>query len=279
MDHYLKANQQLWDQRVPYHVQSPFYHVARFQAGGSRLDPVVLDVVGDVHGQALLHLQCHFGLDTLAWARRGAIVTGTDFASAGINAARTLASDAGLAATFVCCNLYDLPQHLSGQFDVIFTSHGVLSWLPDLSGWAQVIAHFLKPGGRFVIVEMHPFVLMFDEHRDDTALQLRYPYFPHATPLRWEEQGSYAAPEAPIRGVSYTWNHSLAEIFSALLAAGLTIDAFTEYPYMAWAFFPWMERRDDGYWQLPSAQTGMPLMFSLQAHKPAPPYATAQDRL
>jgi len=144
----------------------------------------------------------------------------------------------------------------------------VLSWLPDLTGWAQVIAHFLKPGGRFAIVEIHPVALMFDEHRDDATLQLRYPYFPHPTPLCWEEQGSYAAPDAPLRGVSYTWNHSLAEILGALLTAGLTLDAFTEYPYMAWAFFPWMERQEDGYWRLPSSQAGMPLMFSLQAHKP-----------
>lgn len=168
----------------------------------------------------------------------------------------------------MCCNLYDLPQHLAGQFDVVFTSHGVLGWLPDLAGWAQVIAHFLKPGGLFAIAEMHPFVLMFDEHRHDTALQLRYSYFPHTIPLRWEEQGSYAAPDAPIHGVSYTWNRSLAEMFGALLGAGLSLVAFAEYPYMAWAFFPWMERRDDGYWQLPPAQEGLPLMFSLTAREP-----------
>ena len=268
MDRYLATNQSLWDLRTPYHVQSTFYNVAGVKAGSSTLDPVVLATLGDVRGKTLLHLQCHFGLDTLTLARRGATVTGADFSTEGVQAARALASETGLAATFVCSNLSELPDHLAGHFDVVFTSHGVLGWLPDLTGWAQVIAHFLKPGGYFAMVEVHPVVLMFDERCNDAALRLRYSYFPQSTPLCWEEKGSYAAPEAPIQGVSYTWNHSLAEILGSLMQAGLHIVAFAEYPFMAWAFFPWMERRDDGYWQLPPDQAGLPLMFSLKATKP-----------
>jgi len=268
MDTYLTANQALWNLWTPYHVASKFYNVEGFKAGNYRLDPVALAALGDVSGKSLLHLQCHFGLDTLSWARRGATVTGADFSAEAIEAARALASETGLAATFVCSNLYDLPQHLEGQFDIVFTSQGVLGWLPDLAGWARVIAHFLKPGGLFAIVEAHPVVFMFDEQRTDAELRLRYPYFPQPTPLQEEETGSYAVPDAPVQGVAYSWFHSLAEIFGALLHAGLRIVAFEEYPYMAWAFFPWMERRDDGYWQLPPGTGELPLMFSLRATQP-----------
>ena len=267
MDAYLTANQALWNTWTPFHLTSPFYNVEGFKAGRETLNPIELAGPGDVHGKSLLHLQCHFGMDTLSWARHGAIVTGADFSEEAIRAARSLASELGLTATFVHSNLYDLAQHLTGQFDVVFTSNGVLGWLPDLEGWAQVIAHFLKPGGLFYIVEVHPFVLMFDERRDDAELHLRHPYFPQPAPLVEEEKGSYAAPDAPTQGIAYYWLHSLADILGALLRAGLRIESFEEYPFMHWAFFPWMERRDEGGWQLPPGKGDIPLMFSLKATK------------
>jgi SAM-dependent methyltransferase len=267
MDEHLSANQALWNAWTPFHVASKFYDVEGFKAGRETLDAIELAGPGDVRGKSLLHLQCHFGMDTLSWARRGATVTGADFSAEAIKAARALASEMGIAATFVHSNLYDLSQHLEGQFDVVFTSHGVLGWLPDLAGWARVIAHFLKPGGRFSIVEVHPFVLMFDDRREDTELRLLYPYFHQPKPLQVEEKGSYAVPEAPVQGVACYWFHSLADIIGALLRAGLHLESFAEYPFMAWAFFPWMERRAEGGWQLPPGKEGIPLMFSLTATK------------
>jgi SAM-dependent methyltransferase len=197
-------------------------------------------------------------------------VTGIDFSEEAITTARALAEELRIPATFIQCNLYDLPQHLTGQFDVIFTSYGVLGWLPDIAGWGQIIAHFLKPGGIFYIVEVHPIALLFDEHRQDAELRLLYPYFQGAEPLRIEKDGSYAAPDAPIRSVTYAWIHPLAEIIASLLRAGLRIEAFDEYPFVRWAVFPWMERRADGGWQLPSGQQSIPLMFSLKATKDDP---------
>jgi SAM-dependent methyltransferase len=267
MDPYLAANQALWDMWTSYHVTSPFYDVPGFKAGRDSLDPITLAGPGDVRGKSLLHLQCHFGLDTLSWARRGATVTGVDFSERAITAARALATELHLPATFVHSNLYDLPQHLTGHFDVVFTSYGVLGWLPDLEGWAQVIAHFLKRG-IFYIVEAHPFALLFDERRDDAQLRLRESYFRSPEPLREEEQGSYAVPAAPVQSVSYVWLHRLADIIGSLLRAGLRLVSFEEYPFMSWPFFPWMERRADGMWQLPSGQGDIPLMSSLQATKP-----------
>jgi SAM-dependent methyltransferase len=267
MDQYLKANQEAWNTWTPFHVGSKFYDVEGFKAGEKTLDPIVLAGPGNVTDRSLLHLQCHFGMDTLSWARRGAAVTGIDFSEEAIKAARTLAAELGIQATFIQSNLYDLPQNLTGQFDVVFTSHGVLGWLPDLGRWAQVIAHFLKPGGSFYIVEVHPIALLFDERRKDVELRLAYPYFQGHEPLREEEQGSYAVPDAPIRSVTYVWIHPLAEIIGSLLRAGLRITSFEEYPFVAWAMFPWMVRRAERFWQLPSGRESIPLMFSLKAMK------------
>jgi SAM-dependent methyltransferase len=271
MDDYLKANQETWDTWTRYHITSKFYDVERFKAGGKAggkvLHPTTLAGPGDVTGKSLLHLQCHFGIDTISWAYRGAIVTGIDFSEEAINAARALSQEMGIQATFIQSDLYDLPQNLTGQFDVVFTSHGVLGWLPDLERWAQVIAHFLKPGGIFYIVEGHPFALLFDERRQDAELRLAYRYFQGSEPLREEEDGSYAVPDAPIRSVTYAWIHPLADIIGSLIRAGLRVDSFEEYPFVAWAMFPWMERREDGFWQLPPGRGSIPLMFSLKARK------------
>jgi SAM-dependent methyltransferase len=267
MDEYLKANQETWNTWTRYHVESKFYDVDRFKAGGKALDPIALAGPGDVTGKSLLHLQCHFGMDTLLWARRGARVTGVDFSEEAIKAARALAGELGIAATFIHSDLYELPRHLAGQFDVVFTSHGVLCWLPDLERWAQVIAHFLRPGGIFYIVEGHPVALLFDERREDAELRVRYRYFQGPEPLQEEESGSYAVPDAPVRSVTYQWIHPMADIIGSLLRAGLRITAFEEYPFAAWAMFPWMERREDRWWRLPPGRESIPLMFSLKATK------------
>lgn len=268
---YREANRALWNRWTGHHVRSSFYDVEGFKAGRHRLDPVVLATVGDVDGKSLLHLQCHFGLDTLAWARLGARVTGVDFAGEAVAAARALALDCRLEAAFVESDVYDLPARLAGRFDVVFASHGVLGWLPDLDGWARVVAHFLAPGGRLALVDAHPFALMLDDSRGAAELRLAYPYFARPEPLRFERTGSYAVPDAPVTGVEYVWTHSLADILGSLLRAGLRLEAFEEYPFVRWAVVPWMEARPDGFWQLPAGAGDLPLMFSLRASAASPP--------
>ncbi len=235
MDEDLKTNQAAWNTWTPFHVGSKFYDVEGFKAGKvarrEGLDKIETAGVGDVTGKSLLHLQCHFGLDTLSWARRGATVTGIDFSEEAINAARALATELNIPATFVPSDLYKLPQNLTGQFDVVFTSHGVLGWLPDLEGWAKVIAHFLKPGGIFYTIEGHPFANCFDNAREPTEFRLLYPYFYGSEPFRDEDDGSYAAPDAPIHTVTYFWFHTLADIIGSLLRVGLRIESFEEYPF------------------------------------------------
>ena len=266
MDEYLNANRELWNAWTDLHEHSKFYNLPGFLAGETRLDSAELEL-GDVAGKSLLHLQCHFGMTTLSWARLGAQVTGVDFSDKAIALAQRLAQETGLAAKFVCTDLYELPHALSGEFDIVFTSHGVLSWLPDLGRWAQVIAHFLKRGGTFYIVEAHPFAYVFDDDDHATDLRLRYPYFHTPEPGRFETQGSYADRDADYHSVEYYWTHSVSDIVNSLIAAGLRIDSFREYSKLSWKMYPFMELDAEGWWHLPTRFPELPLMFSLRATK------------
>ena len=239
-----------------------------FRAGGLRLADYELEEVGEVAGKELLHLQCHFGLDTLSWARLGARVTGVDFSAQAIATARQLAAEVELPAHFVCCDVLELPAHLGGDFDLVYTSRGVLGWLPDLERWAQVVAHFLRPGGIFYITELHPFVWPFDDDEGVTELRVRYPYFPRQRPLPFSVQGSYADPTAQVeQTVQYAWPHSLGEVVTALASNGLRIELLNEWPFLAWSL-PFLVEHADGTWRLPEGMTGeIPLSFSLKASK------------
>lgn len=271
MNEYVRANRDLWNAWTPHHVRSAFYDVEGFKAGRVRsrhgVDHLHTRLLGDVRGKRFLHLQCHFGLDTIAWAQRGAVVTGIDFSSEAINAARALADEMRVPATFVCSDVYELPSNLEGSFDIVYTSDGVLGWLPDLEPWAKVVAHFLAPGGRFHLIEGHPFAFIFDDRTKTPELRVLYPYFQGPEPIREEQEGSYAAPDAPIHSVQHVWIHPIADVIGSLLRAGLQLESFAEYPYVAWQMFPWMERRPDGSWQLPGGAATLPLMFSLGARK------------
>lgn len=267
MDEYLQANRTLWDRWTRDHEASPFYDVEGFKAGRDRLRSIELTELGDVKGRSLLHLQCHFGLDTLAWARRGAIVTGTDLSPESIELARSLSRELNLPADFVCCDLYDLPAHLSGEFDIVFTSYGVLHWLRDLPRWARIVSHFLKGGGLFYIVEDHPTFRMFTTG-DGNRIKLDNPYFFEERPNRNEITGSYATDFKGERAEFYMWDHPLGEVVTSLIDAGLTIEFLHEFPYAARAKFPFMQQGPDGWWRLPADHVQIPFLFSLQARKP-----------
>ncbi len=264
-EEYFAANRALWDGWTELHVPSAFYDVEGFKAGRDPLDRVVSEGVGDVSGLSLLHLQCHFGLDTLGWARRGASVVGLDFSECAVAHATALASELGLDARFVCANVYDALDALEGErFDVVFTSYGAISWLPDLGRWAEVIAASLKPGGRFFIAEHHPFLWMFDDLTSKRELVFRYPYF-DGEALRFDEKGSYAVPDADFEAVSYSWQHTFEEIITSLVGAGLRITSLAEYPYLAFTWFSFMELAEDGFWRMPADMPQLPLMFSVTA--------------
>jgi SAM-dependent methyltransferase len=274
------ANLALWNRWTQIHEKSAFYDVDGFKAGGSSLWPLERDELGPyIHeGTSLLHLQCHFGLDTLSWARLGAEVVGLDFSDEAIALARRLAAETGLSdhAEFVCADLYDAGAHLGGrQFDVVFVSWGAINWLPDLDGWASIVARHLKPGGTLYVAEMHPFAQTLDDAAPAGVLRVRYPYFhdpahPDVDPVH----GSYADPTADTTGlVAYYWQHDFAELLAALSGAGLRLEHLHEFPFSPAPFFDWMVRDDDRWWWLPDDEGGLrkdlPFTFSLRASRAA----------
>ena len=267
MDQYMKANRELWNEWTPIHEKSEMYDLQGFKAGKSTLDSIELEELGDVSGKSLLHLQCHFGLDTMSWARRGAKVTGVDFSDKAIALARSLSQELGIEADFVCSSIYDLPNVLAGEFDIVFTSYGVLCWLPDLKRWAEIIAHYLKPGGTFYIIEGHPFTNVFYNEDDATDLRVVYSYFHRPEPAKWEAASSYADKRTPVSRPSYEWTHSLGDILNALISAGLRIEFLHEFPFGGYGHFPFMEQGADGWWRLKEYDGTIPLLFSLKAAK------------
>lgn len=265
MDEYLESNRRLWNDWTGIHEKSEFYDIEGFKANPLRLHPIEQEELGDVRGKSLLHLQCHFGMDTLSWATLGATVTGADFSDKAIDLARKLSAETGIPANFVCSNIYDLPNVLQGQFDIVFTSHGVLGWLPDIPQWAQIVAHFLKPGGTFYVAEVHPFAYIFDDAHP-TELKTKYPYF-QKEPLKLDVRGSYADPDNAYRGVEYGWTHTISDYINALLGAGLQIEFLHEHPFLTWQAFPFMEKDPQRYWRLKDGSEMIPLMFTLRARK------------
>ncbi|MEA2639139.1 MAG: hypothetical protein QOF51_533 [Chloroflexota bacterium] len=268
MDRYLEANRARWDELVSVHAGSAFYDVASFKAGGIKLHDLEREELGDVAGKSLLHLQCHFGMDTLSWARLGATVTGVDFSEEAIGLARSLAAECAILATFICANLYDVPAVVHDQFDVVFASYGVLWWLPDLTRWAEIIAACLKPGGIFYIAEHHPLIHMLDDESTDVIPPMKGSYFASG-PLELPASGDYADWDAVIQhDTEYGWQHPIGEIISTLASAGLRIDFLHEFPYCTYQRLPTMERGADRNWRLNPAAPTLPLLFSLKATKP-----------
>ncbi len=267
MDDYMKINLDLWNEWTPIHQKSKSYDVEGFTSGRCTLHSNELEELEDVSGKSLLHLQCHFGMDTMSWARMGAKATGADFSDKAIKLAESLSKELNIEADFVCSNVYDLPKVLSGRFDIVFTSYGVLCWLPDIQGWAKVIAHFLKPGGVFYIIEAHPFCNIFENESYIKELKLYHTYFYSAEPTRYEPDGSYADRTAKVVNPSYEWTHGLGDIINALLSAGLRIEFLHEFPFCNYDIFPFLEQGEDKKWRLKGNKEIIPLMFSLKATK------------
>lgn len=259
----LDDNRACWDDLVPVHVHSDHYDVARFLEGACSLGPIESELLPDLTGSKVVHLQCHFGLDTLSLWRRGAVVTGLDFSPAAIHAANTLAAAIGADATFIEADVAWAADAVAGPFDIVFTSWGVLMWLEDLQGWARQVATLLTGGGRLVLVETHP--LLWSMLESDDELVLRRPYMGGARQTE-DIQGSYANEDAEIdHPRQHTWQHGLGEVVTALLGAGLQLESLTEHDAIPSQVLPMLEQSEDGMWRLPADQPNVPLSFSLVA--------------
>ncbi|MGH3784931.1 MAG: class I SAM-dependent methyltransferase [Pseudonocardiaceae bacterium] len=271
----LAANRANWDERVPSHLVA--YDVEGFETDSARISSVVDEdlalMARHLPGRSprtlsLVHLQRHIGLDTLSWARLGAQVTGIDFSPAAIASAQALAERTRLRARFVECAVGECAQTLGQQFDAVYTSVGVLPWLPDLAAWARDISALLKPGAMFYVRDSHPMLHAVDYDSPADALTLTHPYFATARPSRYDEGTTYA--DGTIRldnATTYEWPHALSEIIQALLDVGLRLIELREHRTIPWQALSSLVRTTHG-WTLPSDDERLPLMFSLVAVKP-----------
>ncbi len=259
---YFIANKDLWNKKTLIHKASSFYDLKSFRNGRSSLKAVELEELGDIKGKSILHLQCHFGMDTLSLARLGARVTGIDLSNEAIETARKLNDELGLDAKFYCSNIYDLPDLLEEKFDIVFTSYGVIAWLPDLDKWAAIIVHFLKKGGTFYMAEFHPVLWMLDEHLQ----HVKYHY--HNQEMYFaEHNGTYADRNANIKGLEYSWNHSIGEVLNPLIQQGLRIEHFHEFSYSPFNCFSNLVKGKDGNWRVKGLENKIPMMFTVKAVK------------
>jgi SAM-dependent methyltransferase len=273
LDEPRRINLVAWEECVPIHAASKMYDLDGFVAGRRQLSAAVrydAPRLGDLHGIEAVHLQCHIGTDTLSLARLGATVTGLDFSPGALATARDLARRCGIDAQFVEAELYDAPNVLpNAAFDLVYTGIGALCWLPDIARWAQVVAKLLRPGGRLFIREGHPVLWALEDRRDDGGLALRYPYFETVQPQRFESETTYT--DGPPLGnrVTYEWNHGIGELITAVLDAGLVLDAFVEHRECDWQALPQMVETEWGRWALPPEQANrVPCTYTLQAYLP-----------
>ena len=241
--------------------------MAGFKEGKTTLNRLEMEELGNVNGKSLFHLQCHFGLDTLSFARLGAEVTGVDFSTEAISHARRLNDEVGLNAMFIHSDIYDLPDSLDGKFDIVFTSYGVLCWLPNMPGWGQTIARCLKPGGVFYLVDSHPFLGVFEMGEPASDFQIVLSYFHKSEPFEFQGEGTYASPSDGTVYTTYEWAHGLGDTVNALISSGLQIEFIHEFPHMQWQAFPFLEQDGEGLWRLPDDRPQIPLTFSVRAHK------------
>lgn len=268
---YFEENKQSWNKRTAIHKDSAFYDLDSFKKGKSSLNKIELEELGDVKGKSLLHLQCHFGMDTMSWQRLGANCVGVDLSDEAINLAKEINAELKLNAKFICSNIYDLTDgsrvppsegFREAGFDIVFTSYGTIGWLPDLAAWAEIVSYFLKPGGVFYIADFHPALWMMDDNFES----IKYNYF-NTEVITEEISGTYSDRFAPIKSIEHGWNHPFSEIITSLLKHNLQIQLFNEFPYSPYNCFNNLLQGDDGMWRIKGMDEKMPMMYSIKAVK------------
>lgn len=263
MNKYTKANLALWEGWTEINKNSKLYRLDEFKTGKNVLKSIELEELPDVSGKKMLHLQCHFGIDTLSWARMGADITGVDFSPKAIDLAKSISDELDIPARFIRSELFDLPEVLDEKFDIVFTSYGVLTWLSDMDKWANIVAKYLKPGGIFYMVEFHPLFSSIDDDGD----KLEYPYFYSPEPMKFKAEGSYSDPDADFSSDSYEWSHSIGEVITALIKAGLRIEFLHEFPYSPCKGAPCLVEDTPGKYILEKYPGFLPIVYSVRAVK------------
>lgn len=260
---YFDANKENWNNRVDTHFNSDFYGINKFLQNKNSLNSIELNELGEIKDKELLHLQCHFGQDTISLANLGAITTGVDFSDKAIQKAIQLAQMMNVHSDFTCSNIYNLRENLNKKFDIVFTSYGTIGWLPDINKWAEIVSHFLKPGGKFLIVEFHPFIWMFDDNFE----KFQYSYFHTDEPITEIPNKTYTDGNEELNAVQYSWNHTLSDVINSLLNNGLEITSLKEYNYSPYNCFPHMIESKTGKYVFKKYGDKLPLVYSLSAAK------------
>ncbi|WP_179333356.1 class I SAM-dependent methyltransferase [Winogradskyella costae] len=259
---YFKVNKETWNKKVGIHAQSDMYNIDAFRKGKSSLMPYELNALGNVKGKKLLHLQCHFGQDTLSWSRMRAKCVGVDLSDEGVKLAKQLNTELQRDAEFVCCNVLETSKHISETFDIVFTSYGTIGWLPDLKPWAKMISERLNVGGTFYIVEFHPIAWMFDYL--DGQPKMTY-HYSQEDAIYDEYEGTYACQDSKMVSKEYGWNHGLSEVVNSLIEAGLQIDYLNEHDESPYDVFPDLIKTESGMYKMKNQL--FPMIFELKATK------------
>jgi 2-polyprenyl-3-methyl-5-hydroxy-6-metoxy-1,4-benzoquinol methylase len=267
----IEVNRRNWDERAIIHARDTTgdYMLDRFRAGEDALHDIEAAELGSVAGKRILHLQCHIGRDTLCLVRRGAVATGLDFSREALTVARQLATETGLAATFVEGTVDNAPRLAPGPFDMVFTTWGTICWLPDVRQWARVIASVLTPGGELYFADTHPAFALLDEAAGKLVVAYDYAT-PSERPLTFVNATTYTGdPTIMDNQQTNEWIHPLSEILGGLMDAGLIITMFREHEILPWKGLPCMVPASDRMWRLPDGYPRIPLSFSLRARKSA----------
>lgn len=254
---HIKTNQKAWDTKTPIHINSDFYNNEAFKKGESSLKSFELEAIGDIKGKSILHLQCHFGQDSMSLARMGAHVTAVDFSAVAIKEAKAISKEINMPVNFIESSVLEL--ELNKKFDIIFSSYGAIGWLPDLNKWGDTISRHLKKGGTFLLTEFHPFIDLLDENQ--------YDYFFHKNPDIEVEKGSYTDGGQDIEIKTCWWNHSLTEIFSALESNGLKLKLFQEFDYSPYKLRGMIEKEKGKFVLKKREKQKLPYVFNLKATK------------
>lgn len=260
---FLTYNRESWNNRLAHHLDSELYDMKSFMAGRNSIDEVSQRCLGDIVGKDILHLQCHFGQDTLSMARMGGNCTGVDLSNSAIDKAKALNAELGLNASFIESDVYSVPQTVSGQFDIVYSTFGTIGWLPDMERWAEVVSQKLRVGGKLILVEFHPLLWIFDELELKT---IEYSYFNESAIIE-DLQGTYTDRNAKIDGKQISWNHPISEVLQALLAKGMRVSSFEEFDYSPYKIFGEMDEIGPMKFRTKQHGTKLPYFYALQCVK------------
>ena len=258
-----EQNRQSWNELTSLHTESGFYDLESFKKGKTSLNHIELEELGDIKGKKILHLQCHFGMDTLSLARLGAEIVGVDISDTSIKKAKELSEELHIPARFIRSNVYDIENVLNETFDIVYTSYGAINWLDDLDKWAKIINRYLKPGGMFYMVEFHPFIYTLNNDAEITDS-----YF-NTKPLETAVESSYTD-NSEVSGKNLKhieWQHSLSEVMNSLISNGMRIEFLNEFPYQVYNCFPNLVEIEKGKWVFEKHRDKIPYMYSIKARK------------